>query len=274
MPKSPSKITADKRKGAVENLVDKVQDAVDDGSNFAEAAAAAKLPVTTTPLIIANGSSRTDAGFKLPPELAPALKTGFEIEANDPPEIITLPNDQGYAMVSPGQVVAAAPAPLAQVRDRVAEDWIDAKATERARAVAAQIESKVERGMSLAQAVKESGAPLPPVQPIAARRIQIATAQGTIPAGLKVLFSIGQGKSRMAPDPQGRGFFIVKVNKIIPGNALLQPALIGRMQNELQQGLSEDYAQEFLAAMRQELGTKRNDSAIQAMKTRMMSSGG
>ncbi len=54
----------------------------------------------------------------------------------------------------------------------------------------------------------------------------------------------------------------------------LQPALIGRMQNELQQGISQDYAQEFLAAMRKELGIKRNDRRDPGLKTRMMSSGG
>jgi peptidyl-prolyl cis-trans isomerase D len=268
------KIAADKRKAAIENMVDKVQDAVDQGSNFTEAAAAAKLPVTTTPLIAANGTSRADASFKMPPELAPALKTGFEIETNDPPEIVELPNNQGYAMVSPGQVVAAAPAPLAQVHDQVANDWINSKATERARAIAAQIESKVEHGVPLAQAVKESGSPLPPVQPVAARRIQIANAQGNVPAALKILFTLGQGKSHMIADPQGRGFIIVKVNKIVPGNALLAPGLIAQMQNELQQGLSEDYAQEFVAAMRKEIGAKRNDAAIQALKKRMVSSGG
>ena len=67
---------------------------------------------------------------------------------------------------------------------------------------------------------------------------------------------------------------VVRVDKVIPGNAIAQPGLIGQMQNELQQGLSQDYAQEFLAAMRKEVGAKRNESAIQAMKTRMMSSGG
>jgi peptidyl-prolyl cis-trans isomerase D len=56
-----AKLTADKRKIAIEDLVDKVQTALDDGSNFSEAIAAAKLPVTTTPLITANGASRTEA---------------------------------------------------------------------------------------------------------------------------------------------------------------------------------------------------------------------
>jgi len=269
-----AKLNVDKRKGAIENIIDTVQNSIDDGSNFTEAAAAAKLTVTTTPLIVADGTSRTDKSFKLPAELAPALKTGFEIEANDPPEIVQLPGDAGYAMVSPGQVVPAAPAPLAQVHDQVANDWISSKATERARSIAAQIQAKVEKGLPLAQAVKESGAPLPPVQPVAARRIQIAMAQGPIPPALKILFTLGEGKSRMSADTKGQGFFIVKVNKITPGNALMQPGLIGRMQTDLEEGLSQDYGEEFLAAMRREMGSKRNESAIQAMKKRMVTSGG
>jgi peptidyl-prolyl cis-trans isomerase D len=269
-----AKITADEKKNAIEDLVDKVQNAVDGGSNFTEVAAQAKLPVTTTPLILVSGNSKADPSFKLPPELAPALKTGFELESNDPPEIVTLPNDEGYAMVSPGQVVPAAPAPFAQVKDQVSNDWIAAKALDRAKTAATQIEAKVEHGMPLAQAMKESGAQLPPVQPLSAKRIQIAMAQGSVPAPLKMLFTLAEGKSRMAPDPQGRGFFIVKLDKVTPGNALAQPALIGQMQNELQQAASDDYAREFLAAMRKELGAKRNESAIQAMKTRMLSGGG
>ena len=39
-----AKLTADKRKSAIEDLVDKVQNALDDGSNFTEAAAARSFP--------------------------------------------------------------------------------------------------------------------------------------------------------------------------------------------------------------------------------------
>lgn len=267
-------LTAEKRKQAIEDLVDKLQNAVDGGSNFTEAVTQAKLPVTTTPPIVADGTSRSDPSFKMAPELAPALKTGFELEPNDPPEIVTLPNNQGYAMVSPGQVVPGAPAPLASVHNQVATDWIAGKALDRARAVAEQVEAKVEQGTPLDQAMKESGAQLPPVQPLAARRIQIANAQGQIPPPLKILFTLGQGKSRMFPDPQGRGYFIVKVDKIVPGNVMTQPALIGQMESELQQGVSEEYARQFLAAMRKDIGAKRNDSAVQALKTKLAGSGG
>jgi peptidyl-prolyl cis-trans isomerase D len=271
-PEITAKLNAGKRKGAIEDIVNNVQDAVDGGSNFAEAAAKAKLPVTTTPLIFANGTSKADPNYKLPANLAPAAKTGFDIAANDPPEVVSLGPDAGYAMVSPGQVVAAAPAPFASIRDQIAADWLNDQAFQRARAAATAIAAKASQGVSLADAVKQSGVALPPVRPIAARRIQLANAQGQVPAPLRLLFTLTAGKSRVAPEP-GRGFYVVKVNKIVPGNATLQPALIGQMQNELQQSVAEDYARQFVAAVRADVKTKRNETAIQAMKQRLATSG-
>jgi peptidyl-prolyl cis-trans isomerase D len=273
-PEIAAKLNADKRKGAIEELDAKVEDAVSAGSNFAEAAAAAKLPVTATPLITASGTSRTDASYKLPPELAPALKSGFDLAPSDPPDIVSLGGDQGYAMVSTAQVVPAAPAPLASIRDQVATDWLNDQARRRAAAAATSIAAKAARGEPLAQAVKESGIALPPVQSIGARRIQIASQNGQVPAPLKLLFSMGQGKSRMIPDPGGRGFYVVKTNTITPGNAYAAPGLISRMQSELQEGVQDEYARQFMAAIKAELKVRRNESAIAAQKARITTSGG
>src|SRR3954447_1201455 len=269
-----AKITADKRKGAIEDAVDKVQNALDEGSNFSEAVGVAKLPVTNTPLITAAGTSRTDPSYKLPAELAPALKTGFDIAPNDPPEVVTLPGDAGYAIVSPGQVVPAAPAPLASIRAQVTADWINSEATKRAQAAATQIAERANGNVTLADAIESVGARIPPSRPIAARRIQIADQQGNVPAAMKILFSAGAGKARMAPNPSGGGFFVVKVNKIIPGNALSAPQLIGQVRGELSQAASQDYAQQFVADMKRQLKAKRNESAIQGFRARLLSSGG
>ena len=267
-----SKLTADKRKQALEDLFDRVQAALDGGSNFAEAAQEAKLPVVTTALIVANGTSRSDPSYRLPAELAPALKTGFEIAPNDPPEIATLAS--GYAMISPAEIVPAAPAPLASIRDRVASDWVNTQAMAKARAAATAIAAKGSANLPLSDAVRQAGVPLPAVQPLGGRRIQIAQANGQIPPALRMLFTLGEGKSRVVPDVTGRGFIVVKVTKIIPGNALLQPALIGQMQGELRQALSQDYAEQFLAALKADLKVRRNESAIAATKKRITSSGG
>lgn len=266
-----ARLTVEKRKRAVEDLVDRMQTVIDDGGNFAEAVAAAKLAVTTTPLVMANGASRANPSFKLPAELAPALKAAFEIASNDPPEIVSLPGDQGYALISPGEVVPAAAAPLASIREQVAGQWVEDQAGKRAQGAATRIAARASSGASLADAMRAAGVSLPPARPVAARRLQIATAQGEVSPALKMLFSVGAGKSQMGRDPQGRGFFVVKVNKITPGNAMLQPGLIAQMQGELRSAVSQDYVQQFLAAMRREMGAKRNDSAIQAFRTRLLS---
>ena len=264
-----AKLNADKRKEALEVLIDKVQTAIDEGSNFGEAAAAAKLTVATTPLVAANGASLTNASQRLPQALAPALKAGFEIAPNDQPEIVTLGGDSGYALVAPATVVPAAPAPLASIRDRVVRDWVTVQAAARAKAAAQAIAAKVEKGMTLAEAIKQAGVPLPAPQPLAARRLQIATATAPVPPPLQMLFSLAEGKSRMVSDAEGRGFYVVKVNKVIPGNAMLQPSLISRMQTELKAGLSEDYARQFLQALRHEMKVERNEKAIAASQVRL-----
>jgi peptidyl-prolyl cis-trans isomerase D len=269
-----AKLTADKRKGAIEDLVAKVQDALDNGSNFTEAAAAAKLPVTSTPLITAAGSSRAGPSFKLAPELAPILKSGFAIAPTDEPEIVALGGDQGYAVVSPSQVVPSAPAPLASIKDQVTNDWINDQAAQRARAAAEQIAAKASGSVSLADAIKSLGVAVPAPRPIAARRIQISDAQGNIVPALRLLFATAAGKSRMEPNPQGGAFFVVKTDKITPGNALSSPGLIAQVEGELNQATSGDYAQQFLADLKRNLKAKRNESAIQAFKARLVSSGG
>jgi peptidyl-prolyl cis-trans isomerase D len=267
-----AKLTAEKSKQAIEDVVDKVQDALDGGSNFVEAAAQAKLPVTVTPLVTATGASRAQPDYRLPAEFVPALKTGFDAAPNDPPEIAALADKSGYAMVAPSQVVAAAPAPLASIRDRVTSDWVVGEASVRARAAAIALAAKASRGMSLADAVKQSGVALP-VRPLVARRLQIGQANPEAIPALRTLFTLAAGKARMAPDTQGRGFFVVKTSKITPGNALLAPAIIGQMRNELQQATGDDYARQFVAAIRKDVNVRRNEGAIKTLKQQIFVGG-
>jgi peptidyl-prolyl cis-trans isomerase D len=128
--------------------------------------------------------------------------------------------------------------------------------------------------MSVSDALKGLGIALPAPRPITARRIQIATSQGPVSPALRMLFTLPAGKSGMGAVPQGGGFFIVKVNKITPGNALIAPNLIAQVQAELGRAASQDYAEEFLAAIKRQLKVKRNNSAIESFRTRLITSGG
>jgi len=262
-------LTTNKRKEALTEMVTKVEDQLDGGASFAEAVAAAKLPVITTPLINSGGAVRTDPAYQFPAGLDPVLKAGFAMAIDDDPEVVTLPNDTGYAVVAVDRIVEAAPAPLAEIKDRVREDWIHRKASDRARAVASQIAAKAAKGVPVEKAVSEAGVSLPPVQTIAARRIQISQANADAVAPLRMLFTLTQGKSRMVADPRGRGFFIVKTGKITPGNAFTAPALIAQTQTEFQRTVSDELAQQMLVAMKADQGVKRNEEAIEAAKRRI-----
>jgi peptidyl-prolyl cis-trans isomerase D len=266
-----AKLADDKRKQAVEDLVDKAQDAIENGSNFEQVAQQLKLPVTTTPLVTADGTSRADAGYKFPPELIAGLKTGFDLGPNDDPEIVTLP-DKSYVLVAPGRIVASAPPPLAEVRERVTADWVMGLALVKARAAANAISAEANAGASLADAVKASGAAVP-IQPLQARRGELQQANPQALPALSALFKLGAGKSQVVPDTQGRGFFVIKVDKITPGNPILAVQLIGRTQLGLQQTASDEYARQFLNSIAQHLKVQRNEKSINDLKQRLISGG-
>ena len=202
----------------------------------------------------------------------PPLKSGFELQASDEPVVETLPNDAGYVLVAPARIVPAAPAPLASIREQVEADWVAQQAMARARQAASAIGTKAARGVPLDQARREAGGPLPPVQEVRQRRLEMSRMGGEIPAPVRILFALGEGRSRMVADPEGRGFFVVKATKIIPGNALLQPSLISRVQNEFQGPLGEEYARQFVEAIREEVKVRRNESAIATAKARLTGS--
>lgn len=268
-----AKLAVDKRKEALTDLVTRIEDSIADGASFAEAVRGTGVPVVRTPPVTAGGVSRSQPEFKLPPELTPALRGGFDIAADDDPIVETLPNDAGYALVGVEEIIPAAPAPLASIGDQVAADWKKKQASDKARAAATAIAARVAKGGTLQAAAAASPVALPSVEKASLQRMDLAQMQGQVPPAIAMIFSLAQGRSRMIADPQGRGFVIVKVNKITPGNARLQPTLINRTQAEFQQTASGEYAEQMTRAIEADVGVKRNDKAIAAAKRRITGSG-
>ena len=261
-----AQLVGDKRKNALQDLITKLEDGIADGASIGEAARAAGLGVTRTPAINAAGQARGDTAYKFPADLAPVLKTGFQLDQGEEPAVVILKEGSDYAMVGVDQLIAAAPAPLASIKDRVAADWKTAQARDKARAVASAIAAKVSRGMDVAKAVSEAGIKLPAPEKPKLRRIQLAQLGRNVPTGLKMMFTLAKGRSRMVADPEGRGFLIVKVTQIVPGDATLQPQIITQLQREFEQAFGLEYTQQFTRAVQTHVGVKRNDSAIAALK--------
>ena len=208
-----AKITAAKRKDAIEDLVEKVQDTIDSGGSFARPrrgkAAGDRHPAGDGQRQIAHGCR-----LRLPADLMPALKTGFEVAPNEQPEVVSLEEGEAYAVVAPAEVVAAAPAPLASIRDRVAATGFSSRRSSapapppmrsrpRPRAPAAWPMRSGSRG----RPSRSSRSP-PGGSRSRGERTGPARVSGPVHARR------GQGDGR--PDPEGRGFFVVKVDQDHP----------------------------------------------------------
>ncbi len=269
-----ARLGTEKRKNALADLVNRVEDQIADGSSFAEVAAANRLPVVQTPPVTAGGVAPSQPGFTLPAEYRELPKAAFDMEPGADPEVIVLPNGAGDVLLAVDNVVPAAAAPLAQIRERVAADFVERRALDRARAAANAVLGRARGNVSLADAVRQSGVNgLPQPESVNIRRIQLGQFQGDVPAPIQMLFTLAQGRAQLTGAPQGQGFFVVKVNRIQPGDAATQPALIAQVQTDFNRASGEEVALQWLTAAQRELGVRRDEAAIAAARQRLLTGG-
>jgi peptidyl-prolyl cis-trans isomerase D len=146
-------------------------------------------------------------------------------------------------------------------------------ASERAKAVAASIVSKINAGTPPAQAFAEAQIKLPAVESVTATRRDIARQGQQVPPALAMLFSLPRGKARIMPAPNGSGWFVVHLGTIVPGNATGTPDLVDAVKNQFSQVMGDEYAQQFGAAMRARTKVKRNADAMKQLRTDLLGTG-
>lgn len=266
------KLTAEKRKNALADLVGRIEDSLADGRTFEEVAAANKLPVLATPALTRAGVAPDQPAFKLPADYAAVPGASFDIGAEDDPVVEPLPNEGGYVLVDVADVVPAAPAPLATIQERVAKDFLDSRARTQANAAATRVLAAVARGTPLAEAIAALGQagvrPPEPVELVRGSLAQFAQQRQEVPPPLRILFTLAPGKAQRAAGPSG--IYLVKLDKVVPGNAASDPQLIASEVTGLQRTAGEELALQWLAAAQKELKVNRNEEAIRAARSRIL----
>jgi peptidyl-prolyl cis-trans isomerase D len=258
---------------ALADMAARMETAVGDGSSFDDVVKKEKLAVVQTPPVTAQGAAPGDPAFRAPPELAPLLQAAFEIEANGEPVVEPIKANESYGLISVTNVVPPAAPPLAQIRDRVKADLAASNAHERARAVAASIASKINAGTPPARAFAEAQVKLPAAQPVTAVRREIAREGQKVPPPLAMLFSMPRGKAKVMPAPNGAGWFVVYLEKIVPGDATKTPELIDAVKSQFAQVMGDEYARQFSAAMRAGAKVRRNEDAMGQLRKDLLGGG-
>ncbi len=255
------------------DFVAKVDDTVAGGATYDEVLKTYGLTSTVTPDITAGGIAPADRAFKAPPELTPLIKDAFQAELDDKPLVLNLGGGQLEAFYDLESITPATPRPLAAIRADVLADFKADRAARAAKKMADSIAAKASTGTPLAQAMTGAGTALPPLRPMRARRLDIVQSQGKAPAPLVLLFGMPGNTARVLESEDKKAWFVVKLDRIIPGDVSTQPQLVEISRQQLGQVVGEEYVAQFVAAMKADLKVTRNDAAITRLKRSLTGAG-
>lgn len=268
-----AEITKRKEAEALANLRGQIDSAIAGNATFDEAVTDAKLKAETTPPLFGDGrvdQNNQGADPAAPdPLLAQVAQGGFAMEANDDPQLVPVGQDGSFALIKTERVIAAAPRPLAEIREAVANDFVRNRQLQAARKAAAAILADVNKGTPLAEAMRKAGLALPPVQPLDAVRGQLSQQGMQIPPPVQLMFSMAAKKAKMTEAPNGGGYWVVWLDAIEPGDARGNQALIAQTRGGLSRMIGSEYLEQFVTAARKAVGVKRDEAAIARLKAQL-----
>ena len=251
-----------KEKRLLTEFTGKIEDEIADGGSFEEVVKDNGLKLETTPFLLATGKQVEDQAYQAAADVQPLLAPTFQMSQDDDAQLIPITPDKRYALAAPAEIRAAAPPPLAKVKDLVVLQYKLTQGNEKAKALAEQIRAKVAKGMKLADAVSSAGVRLPAPQVVGGRRADMLRDGQRPPAEVMILFSMAANSVKTMPIGQDRGYFVVQLNGIKHGDAGNQPALVNQVRSQLGDVVGQEYAQQFVRAVEKKLAVERSPTAV------------
>ena len=251
-----------KQKQLLTDFTGKIEDQIANGGTFDEVVKDNGLKLETTPALVANGKQVENPAYEASPDIRPLLGPVFSMSADDDAQLLPIVADKRYALAAPGDIIAAAPPPLAKVKPLVIAQYKLNLGNEKAKALAEQIRAKVAKGAKLADAIAAAGVRLPAPQMVGGRRADIMRGDKRPPAEVAILFAMAPNTVKTLPIGQDRGTFVVQLNAIKRGDAGGQPALLGQVRDQLGEVVGQEYGQQFERAIEKQLGVTRRASAL------------
>lgn len=255
-------LAAEQRRTAFLDLAARIEEELDEGRSLTQIAEELELELQTTSPITADG--RVYGTNETAPEvLAPALRTAFEMEVEEP-QLAEVEPGETFLVFGVSDVTPSAVAPLAEIREDVVADWRRSEGAERAKAAAQRVMQRVEQGRTLAEALAAEDVELPPVDEVDMGREELARAQ-QVPPVLALLFSMAEGTVKRLEAPQDEGWFVVRLADVVVPELEEGDPLIGATRQQLAGVFGDEYAEQLVLAAEREVGVERNQPAIEAV---------
>lgn len=259
-------ITADKLPRRLAEIHDRIDDALSDHATFAEIVGDQKLQVVATAPVIADGRDPDNVQQAPDPKLTQVIAAGFSADVGDDPQLVQIGSDGSFALVTLDRIIPSAAPPLAKIRDVVQRDFVIERARKKVRAVAADVVAKTNKGLPISLALAQTGLKLPPARPLGAARAELAANPQGAPPPLALLFTMAEKTAKLLEAPNNAGYFVIYLAQIERHDNKVSDGIVKAMRADLGKVIGQEYLSQFVRAVRKDIGVKKNDAAIAAVR--------
>ncbi|MBW8783669.1 MAG: SurA N-terminal domain-containing protein [Novosphingobium sp.] len=267
-------LNAAKQRTALADFTAKLEDQLENGGTISDVAKQLGATPQQTPPLTADGKVFGDPTKTAPPELARAVPAAFAMERENQPQLAEIDPGKKFLVFDVTQITPAAPAPLAEIKQQVAAEVLIGKGATAARLAADKVLAAARKGADLGTAMAGFGVSLPPVDRVDMDRLKLTQQAQQVPPPLALLFSMAKGTVKLLPAQANRGFYVVAVKDIVPGQVTPNDPLLASARQELGSVTGREYADELARAVRAEVGVKRNEAGIRAVVSQLTGGGG
>lgn len=244
------------------------EDRLQAGESLADVAKILGLAVQTAPGLTADGRLFAE-DYSFTKVEQPLLGKVFDADAADGPHVVELGQGR-YAILELVDVTAPELAPLDKIRADVQQAWQIKARSDAARKEADRIAAALSKGEPLAAVTK--GLNLPPAQELSVRRLeltQMAQQGQNVPPPVLTMLNTPKGQARVMPAPGGQGWFVVKVNEVVPGNIAEAPELVDAVRQSLGRDAGNELADVFVRTLERTTGVAVKPAAVKAVNSRL-----
>ena len=265
-------ITVKLKRDALSDFTARVEEELDQGGSIGDVAKELGVtPLVTAPLT-ADGKVFGRPSETVPADLARVLQTVFLMEGEGKAQLAEVVPGKKFVVFEAADIAPAAPPPLAAIRTFVAADWAREQGASAARAAADKAIIAIGKGMPLAEALRSAGAAAARTEAIDATRKEVAASGKVIPP-VALLFSMAQRTTKRLEAPRNDGWFVVRLDEIVPGKLAAGDPLVGQLAAQLGALTGREYADQFRKALRNEIGVERNPAALRVVRERLVGGG-
>lgn len=259
-------LAAEQRRVALNDATARIEDDFSSGKNLTEVAADLGLEIESTRSVTAAGQVY-GTQETAPQILAPIFAVAFEMDEADPQVAEVVPGET-FIIFDVGRITRSAVAPLDEIRDDVVSAWRVDEGMKAAGLAVGRILDRVEGGSTLAQAIRAEKASLPGPEAVSLSRAQVE-ASGNISRPIALFFSMAKDTIKSLEAEEVRAWFIVALDDIVTPDIADDSDLVTSTDSQLRPLLPDEYSEQFVRAVQQEIEVDINDVAVDAVAAQL-----